>query len=68
MCGIYISFSLLPYRLSLKDHSLGCLLELNGSGKIKDSNYNEVWLKEGDVVKMKIDKLGEISNKIVSCK
>ena len=44
----------------------GCLLELNGTGKIKDSNYNEVWLKEGDVVKMKIDKLGEISNKIVS--
>ena len=44
----------------------GCLLELNGTGKIKNSNYNEVWLKEGDVVKMKIDKLGEISNKIVS--
>ena len=44
----------------------GCLLELNGTGKIKDSNYNEVWLKEGDIVKMKIDKLGEISNKIVS--
>ena len=44
----------------------GCLLELNGSRKIKDSNYNEVWLKEGDVIKMKIDKLGEISNKIVS--
>ena len=44
----------------------GCLLELNGTGKIKDSNYNEVWLKEGDVIKMKIDKLGEISNKIVS--
>tara|TARA_Y100000766_G_scaffold229840_1_gene203486 strand:- start:110 stop:1075 length:966 start_codon:yes stop_codon:yes gene_type:complete len=44
----------------------GCLLELNGTGKIKDSNYKEVWLKEGDVVKMKIDKLGEISNKIVS--
>ena len=44
----------------------GCLLELNGTGKIKDSNYNEVWLKEGDFVKMKIDKLGEISNKIVS--
>tara|TARA_B100001778_G_scaffold204187_1_gene168718 strand:- start:585 stop:1550 length:966 start_codon:yes stop_codon:yes gene_type:complete len=44
----------------------GCLLELNGTGKIKNSNYNEVWLKEGDVIKMKIDKLGEISNKIVS--
>ena len=44
----------------------GCLLELNGTEKIKDSNYHEVWLKEGDVVKMKIDKLGEISNKIVS--
>ena len=44
----------------------GCLLELNGTEKIIDSNYNEVWLKEGDVVKMKIDKLGEISNKIVS--
>ena len=44
----------------------GCLLELNGTGKIKDSNYKKVWLKEGDVVKMKIDKLGEISNKIVS--
>ena len=44
----------------------GCLLELNGTGKIKDSNYKKVWLKEGDVVKMKIDKLGEVSNKIVS--
>ena len=44
----------------------GCLLELNGTEKIIDSNYNEVWLKEGDVIKMKIDKLGEISNKIVS--
>ena len=44
----------------------GCLLELNGTEKVIDSNYNEVWLKEGDVIKMKIDKLGEISNKIVS--
>ncbi len=44
----------------------GCLLELNGTEKIIDSNYKEVWLKEGDVIKMKIDKLGEISNKIVS--
>ena len=44
----------------------GCLLELNGTGKLKDPNYKEVWLKEGDIIEMRIDGLGEISNKIVS--
>jgi fumarylacetoacetate (FAA) hydrolase len=43
----------------------GCLLELNGSGKILDSDYKEQWLKEGDEIEMQIEGLGEITNKIV---
>ncbi len=42
----------------------GCLLELNGTNKLHNPNYNEIWLKEGDLVKMSIEGLGQISNKI----
>src|SRR6185295_16982189 len=43
----------------------GCFLELNGTGKLNDPNYEEQWLKEGDVVEMEIDALGKLSNTIV---
>ena len=43
----------------------GCFLELNGTGKLNDPNYTEQWLKEGDVIEMKIDGLGILTNTIV---
>ncbi|MBP6430660.1 MAG: fumarylacetoacetate hydrolase family protein [Ferruginibacter sp.] len=43
----------------------GCFLELNGTGKLNDPNYQEQWLQEGDVVEMEIDGLGKLSNTIV---
>lgn len=44
----------------------GCFLELNGTGKLHDPNYQEQWLQDGDVVRMKIDGLGELVNTIVA--
>lgn len=44
----------------------GCFLELNGTGKLNDPNYQEQWLKEGDVVEMEIDGLGKLVNTIVA--
>ncbi len=43
----------------------GCLLELNGTNKINDPNYEPIWLKNGDVIEMEIECLGRIKNKIV---
>ncbi|MGC4100592.1 fumarylacetoacetate hydrolase family protein [Ferruginibacter sp.] len=43
----------------------GCFLELNGTGKLNDPNYQEQWLQEGDVVEMEIDGLGLLNNTIV---
>ena len=43
----------------------GCFLELNGTGKLNDSNFQEQWLQEGDVVEMEIEALGRLSNTIV---
>ena len=43
----------------------GCLLELNGTHKLENPNYEPVWLKDGDVVEMEIEELGKIKNKIV---
>ncbi|MDO9376663.1 MAG: fumarylacetoacetate hydrolase family protein [Ferruginibacter sp.] len=43
----------------------GCFLELNGTGKLNDPNYNEQWLQEGDVVEMEIEGLGKLTNTIV---
>ncbi len=42
----------------------GCFLELNGTGKLNDPNYQVQWLKDGDVVEMTIDGLGCLSNTI----
>jgi fumarylacetoacetate (FAA) hydrolase len=43
----------------------GCFLELNGTGKLNDANYEEQWLQENDVVEMEIAGLGRLSNTIV---
>lgn len=43
----------------------GCFLELNGTGKFNDPNYQEQWLQEGDIVDMEIDGLGLLSNSII---
>jgi len=43
----------------------GCFLELNGTGKLNDPNYQEQWLKAGDIVKMEIDGLGKLYNTII---
>ena len=43
----------------------GCFLELNGTGKLSDANYNEQWLQDGDIVEMEIDGLGHLTNNIV---
>jgi fumarylacetoacetate (FAA) hydrolase len=42
----------------------GCFLELNGTGKLKDPNYAEQWLQDGDVVRMEVDELGVLENTI----
>lgn len=44
----------------------GCFLELNGTGKLNDPNYQEQWLNNGDVVEMEIEELGVLSNTIVA--
>ena len=44
----------------------GCFLELNGTGKLNDPNYNEQWLQPNDIVEMEIDGLGKLSNTIVA--
>jgi fumarylacetoacetate (FAA) hydrolase len=43
----------------------GCFLELNGTGKLNDPNYQEQWLQDGDVVEMTIEQLGKLSNTMV---
>jgi fumarylacetoacetate (FAA) hydrolase len=44
----------------------GCFLELNGTGKLNDTNYTEQWLQPNDVVEMDIDGLGTLTNTIVA--
>jgi fumarylacetoacetate (FAA) hydrolase len=44
----------------------GCFLELNGTGKLNDPNYQEQWLNDGDIVEMEIEGLGRLSNTIVA--
>ncbi|CAN5356597.1 fumarylacetoacetate hydrolase family protein [soil metagenome] len=44
----------------------GCFLELNGTGKLNDPEYQEQWLQDGDEIEMEIDGLGTLKNTIVS--
>ncbi len=43
----------------------GCFLELNGTGKLNDPDYEEQWLKEGDEIEMEVEGLGILKNSIV---
>jgi fumarylacetoacetate (FAA) hydrolase len=43
----------------------GCFLELNGTGKLNNPDYQEQWLKEGDVIEMEVEGLGTLVNTIV---
>lgn len=43
----------------------GCFLELNGTGKLNNPNYEEQWLREGDVIEMEIEGLGILQNTIL---
>jgi fumarylacetoacetate (FAA) hydrolase len=44
----------------------GCFLELNGTGKLHNPDYQEQWLQDGDIVEMTIDGLGTLKNTIVA--
>ncbi len=43
----------------------GCFLELNGTGKFSDPDYQEQWLQPDDRVEMEIEGIGLLRNKIV---
>ena len=42
----------------------GCFLELNGTGKLNDINYQPQWLQSGDLVEMEVVGLGRLNNVI----
>jgi fumarylacetoacetate (FAA) hydrolase len=44
----------------------GCFLELNGTGKLNDNNYQEQWLNNGDEIEMEIAHLGILQNTIAA--
>ncbi len=42
----------------------GCFLELNGTRKMNDPQYEEQWLRKGDVVELEVEGLGTLVNEI----
>jgi fumarylacetoacetate (FAA) hydrolase len=42
----------------------GCFLELNGTGKLNNTDYAEQWLQEGDIIELEIENLGVLKNTI----
>lgn len=40
----------------------GCFLELNGTGKLNNSAFQEQWLKEGDETELEVEGLGVLRN------
>lgn len=42
----------------------GCLLEINGTGKRKDPNYQEFWIQPKDKISMEVTGLGKLENYI----
>jgi len=40
----------------------GCLLEINGTRKRENPDYEPIWLKPGDVVELEVDALGTLRN------
>jgi fumarylacetoacetate (FAA) hydrolase len=43
----------------------GCFLELNGTGKLNNPDFQPQWLQEGDTIDMEIDGLGKLSNSLI---
>ena len=43
----------------------GCLLELNGTGRLNNPEHKDRWIIDGDEIEMQIEGLGKITNKIV---
>ncbi|MGJ1261326.1 fumarylacetoacetate hydrolase family protein [Sphingobacterium spiritivorum] len=43
----------------------GCFLELNGTGKRNDPNYQVQWLQPGDHISMQVTGLGQLDNTVV---
>lgn len=43
----------------------GCFLELNGTGKLDNPDYQEQWLQENDQIEMEIEGLGVLHNTII---
>jgi fumarylacetoacetate (FAA) hydrolase len=43
----------------------GCFLELNGTAKLADPNFEAQWLKEGDQVDLVVEKLGTLTSTMV---
>lgn len=44
----------------------GCFLELNGTGKLSNPDYNEQWLQPNDVIELTIERLGVLTNTIIA--
>lgn len=42
----------------------GCFLELNGTGRLNNPEYESQWLKEGDIIELEIEALGRLKNVI----
>lgn len=42
----------------------GCFLELNGTGRLENDNYQDQWLQEGDKIELEVDQLGILLNEI----
>ncbi|MFW5658984.1 MAG: fumarylacetoacetate hydrolase family protein [Bacteroidota bacterium] len=44
----------------------GCLLEINGTRKLENPDYEPVWLKDGDRIRLEIQELGVLENRIAA--
>jgi len=40
----------------------GCFLELNGTGRLSNAEFNEQWLQPDDKIELKIEGLGVLAN------
>lgn len=43
----------------------GCFLELNGTGKLNNPNYQEQWLQPSDKITLEVTGLGQLTNKVL---
>ena len=64
MTGILLSKFIIP-RLGGLRPSVLRMRKTARTGKLNDPDYQEQWLKAGDVVEMEIDHLGTLTNTIL---